>query len=483
MRRPVAALAVVLLAGCPPRKESPHTGLLDPVSCDTPLRETVLPSDMVEDLGMLAVGSMARFSVPTGTSSFLIFSQEAGSSAPPTVVASGITIPNAVVPTNLRAPDGTLYYDDFAAWPSTTIGGFSYFDVTGLLAFDYGFQRVSGGLPVPNTSAALDRMRAAGGLQPGTWTFTVNDWAYLCPFEGCADGHAASRYRVQVVTRGGGGSAPVPDTGTLEVEVYLATDVTSDLPTAAVADANAQVARWKQSLAAYLGNAGLTLGGVHFNDLPASVKERYAPAGRVDVTSTDPCGALGQLFTSATVQKRAVHVFLADALVAPTLGAFRVAGVDGSIPGPSGFPGTVYGGAVVGLPDFGFEASPGACAASGAPSLSTCGTDRVAYVTAHEIGHWLGLFHTTEQDGTLFDPISDTAPCPCEGCAAANKLAGCAETGIAKPTTFVTNDRCVASDSCGGGRNLMFWLLDDRYSTGELSSDQAQIVRLNPAVR
>src|SRR6266511_766813 len=67
MRRPVAALAVVLLAGCPPRKESPHTGLLDPVSCDTPLRETVLPSDMVEDLGTLAVGSMARFSVPTGT--------------------------------------------------------------------------------------------------------------------------------------------------------------------------------------------------------------------------------------------------------------------------------------------------------------------------------------------------------------------------------------------------------------------------------
>jgi hypothetical protein len=29
----------------------------------------------------------------------------------------------------------------------------------------------------------------------------------------------------------------------------------------------------------------------------------------------------------------------------------------------------------------------------------------------------------------------------------------------------------------------MFWLLWDIYSTGELSRDQGQIVRLNPAVR
>jgi hypothetical protein len=29
----------------------------------------------------------------------------------------------------------------------------------------------------------------------------------------------------------------------------------------------------------------------------------------------------------------------------------------------------------------------------------------------------------------------------------------------------------------------MFWLLSDQHSTGELTPDQAQIMRLNPAVR
>ena len=28
---------------------------------------------------------------------------------------------------------------------------------------------------------------------------------------------------------------------------------------------------------------------------------------------------------------------------------------------------------------------------------------------AHELGHYLGLYHTVEQDGTTFDPIEDTS--------------------------------------------------------------------------
>ena len=155
-------------------------------------------------------------------------------------------MPNAVVPTNVRAPDGTLYYDDFAEWPSTTIGGFSYPDVSGLLAFDFGFQPVSGGFAVPSTSAGLERVRAAGELQPGTWSFTVNDWANACPFSGCTGGDGAGRYRVHVVKRPA--ALPGPGTGTLDVEVYLATDDSSELSTAAVAAAHPQVARLKQSL-------------------------------------------------------------------------------------------------------------------------------------------------------------------------------------------------------------------------------------------
>ena len=155
-----------------------------------------------------------------------------------------------------------------------------------------------------------------------------------------------------------------------------------------------------------------------------------------------------------------------EELVSDPQGGAIAVGVDGSIPGPSGFPGTVFGGAAVGL--FG-ELGVGSCSETGPPNLSACGTDRIAYVAAHEVGHWLGLYHTTEATGDFFDPLSDTPRCPRSTCAPGAQV--------------VSGAACTASASCGGGSNLMFWLLDVARSTGELSRDQAQLVRLNPAVR
>lgn len=38
--------------------------------------------------------------------------------------------------------------------------------------------------------------------------------------------------------------------------------------------------------------------------------------------------------------------------------------------------------------------------------------DTIWNVARHELGHFLGLFHTTEKDGTRHDPIDDTPECP-----------------------------------------------------------------------
>lgn len=478
--RLAAVAALLLLAACGPGRSGRAPAAAAPAGCENVPAPSVLPEGMVEDLGTLAVGTRATFTVGQGVSEFVIVSQEVGSTAPPSVTAGTTRVPNAVVPTDLRAPSGALYYDDFADWPTTTLSGaISYADTTGLLAFDAGFQPVVGVFPFPSTSAGLARLRAAGEVEPGTWSFTVNDWANRCPLASCSGGNRAGRYRVSVVRRPGG----LPASGTLDVEVYLATGPSSPLPTAAAAAASAQVARWRQTLASFLAKAGIAVGAVTFHDLPDDVKARHAANGEVEVGSADPCADLAQLFTAAIVPRRAVHLFLADVLTAAGgAGSFHVIGVDGSIPGPSGFPGTIASGAIVGLEDFGFEAARGACAPGAPVSLATCGTDRTAYVTAHELGHWLGLFHTTEQQGTFFDPLADTDPCPCQACAAPAERAACADVNPGG-TTAVTNARCLAGPTCGGGRNLMFWLLGDHDSTGELTPDQAQLMRLNPAVQ
>jgi hypothetical protein len=105
----------------------------------------------------------------------------------------------------------------------------------------------------------------------------------------------------------------------------------------------------------------------------------------------------------------------------------------------------------------------------------------VAYIAAHETGHFLGLFHTTEMEGADFDPISDTGKCPCLSCASAADKALCGKS-TSRGAQLVDANQCTASATCAGGDNLMFWLLQTPASAGNLSAQQAAIMRLNPAV-
>ena len=90
---------------------------------------------------------------------------------------------------------------------------------------------------------------------------------------------------------------------------------------------------------------------------------------------------------------------------------------------------------------------------------------------AHEMGHWLGLFHTTEANGTSFDPLSDTAQC-----------------AVSRDND---NDAKVYPEECEGygADNLMFWTAWSSSSQAagkkqeNLSSEQQYILKYSPIAR
>jgi hypothetical protein len=79
----------------------------------------------------------------------------------------------------------------------------------------------------------------------------------------------------------------------------------------------------------------------------------------------------------------------------------------------------------------------------------------------HEAGHWLGLNHTTEEDGTAHDPISDTPECP--------------------PSADLDGDQSLSAEECAGrgGELNMFW-----EGIGEtITPHQGLVLRSNPIMQ
>ena len=102
---------------------------------------------------------------------------------------------------------------------------------------------------------------------------------------------------------------------------------------------------------------------------------------------------------------------------------------------------------------------------------STLNSQLLGETAAHEMGHWLGLFHTTEANGTSFDPLSDTAQC-----------------AISRDND---NDAKVYPEECVGygADNLMFWTAWSTSSQAagkkqeNLSSEQQYILKYSPIAK
>ena len=102
---------------------------------------------------------------------------------------------------------------------------------------------------------------------------------------------------------------------------------------------------------------------------------------------------------------------------------------------------------------------------------STLNNQLLGETAAHEMGHWLGLFHTTEANGTSFDPLSDTAQCV-----------------ISRDSD--SNGKVYPEECEGyGADNLMFWTawLSSSQAAGkkqeDLSSEQQYVLKYSPIAR
>ena len=137
-------------------------------TCNKTVRTSQFPPAQIAALSPsqapYRVGTIVSFRVPQGTGSLSIVSQAV--SAPDAITFQSNQIPNTVVPTLVKAPDGSTIYDDNVNPPQ---------DPSGQQAFYGGSSPSTGAFTLPNATPLL-QSSAASGLAAGTWQFTVNDF-------------------------------------------------------------------------------------------------------------------------------------------------------------------------------------------------------------------------------------------------------------------------------------------------------------------
>jgi hypothetical protein len=208
---------------------------------------------------------------------------------------------------------------------------------------------------------------------------------------------------------------------------------------------------WNTTLdvvAAVLAQSGIRLDvdDIHYFDADLMTEARFALLRSADdfyelvATSERPPRSVGDL---------RLNVFLIRGFGGELGGGLL--GIASGVPGVAGVHGTEDSGIVFGVDDY-LEVEDVGEGVSGA--------EYVGYVMAHEIGHFLGLFHTTELFGGI-DPLPDTPMCP--GLGTLQSVAQMREV-------------------CPDVDNLMFPLALPGQ-IGTLTAGQEATMKLNPLVR
>ena len=224
-----------------------------------------------------------------------------------------------------------------------------------------------------STTIAPNRPTAV--IQPGLHRISVVGWV---------DGLSADEASVRVVAKTGDA---LPDTGVVDLNFYLTgaqgwnseTVQTDSYFAACIARVNE-----------VYGEIGLSVGAITFHDIDPTFATISIEDGEM---------GLENLVSQSTLDTASgINIFFVDEILTGDADYPSIPGVSASVPNPPYLPGTVASGVAVALNG----------PLSVAPANRFLDPPAIGQTIAHELGHALGLFHTSEYDLVSHDIYDDT---------------------------------------------------------------------------
>jgi hypothetical protein len=166
----------------------------------------------------------------------------------------------------------------------------------------------------------------------------------------------------------------------------------------------------------------------------------------------DPEGQSIQNLRAAQVgtDPRRFNIFIVEDFLDAQGDPVGLYGIAGGVPGPNGVSQSAASGVVVGV-------------AAHRLQDGTIDVEELAATIGHELGHQIGLFHTSEADGTAHDNFTDTPECTA--------------------ARDANQDGFVSPQECAGfsDENVMFWTAGS-LPQEQLTAQQSEIMFFSPGM-